>query len=147
MRLITYMLLGVYALPIFIISYAIWSTGGFSSRDGTVYVAQAISGSFFSLLRDTFGSIIVPLVTAYSITKSDGSSEIPKPTQHLLIVLILFFILVTGLYGFVKYYDTALAHFNDGKSDYGKLFQDVILTYAKETLAYIALTLGISIKK
>ncbi|MBK1888674.1 hypothetical protein Undi14_01410 [Undibacterium sp. 14-3-2] len=147
MRLITYMLLLVYALPIFLISYAAYSTEWFSSREGTVYVAHAISGPFFSLFRDTFGSIIVPLITAYSITKRENEMEIPKATIWFLMALIIFFVIVTGLYGIVKYNEEGLANFNVGTSDIPKLFQDVILMYAKETLAYIALVLGISLKK
>ena len=148
MRGITYLLLIVYAIPIFVIAFAGFATDGFSIKGATPLVAHAISGSFFSLFRDTFGSIIVPLVTAYSIDKRQVGEEISRHTIGLLVGLIGFFVLVTLLYGYVKFHEEDIATFNTEKiPDIATLFQDVILTYAKESLAYIALALGISLKK
>jgi len=153
MLYITYSLLGIYVLPLLFILFSLYSTDFYSLQNNTVYVADAVSGNFFSLFRDTFGSIIVPLVTAYSLPDRQPNSPVPKQTLALFFTLAGFFLLVVILYGVIKYYEIPLQKFNvaddAGKiiKDVPKVFFDTILAYAKETLAYIALILGISLKK
>ena len=150
---ITYSLLSVYAIPLFFISFALYSTNLFSLQNNTVYVADAISGNFCNLFRDTFGSIVVPLMTAYTLPTRTADKPVPQETFELFFSLLALFILATFLYGVIVYHESALAHFNiadsDGKvtKDLPKIFYSTITSYAKESLAYIALILGISLKK
>lgn len=153
MLLITYSLLGLYALPLAFILGAYYVSDGFELYSRTIYVADAISGTFFSLFRDTFGSIIMPLVTAYAVSTKDPNKEIPRQTLALFFTFVGLFLVVVLVYGLVKYSETDLQKFNEndenGKliKDMPKIFFDITLTYAKEILAYIALILGISLKK
>ena len=152
-KCITYSLLAVYAIPLFFISFALYATELFTLRNNTVYVADAISGSYFSLFRDTFGSIVVPLMTAYTLPTRAPDKPVPRETFELFFSLVAVFIIATILYGVVVYHESALTRFNiedaDGKiiKDLPKIFYASITSYAKESLAYIALILGISLKK
>lgn len=153
MQAIVYSLLFVYSLPLLFILLSVFTTDFFSARDDTVHIAHAMSGSFFSLFRDTFGSIIVPLITAYSIPTRQPDQPIPRQTLRLFFALIGIFLLTVLLYATITYYQDALAKFNEldaeGKltKDIPKTFLDTINTYGKETLAYVALLLGLSFKK
>lgn len=150
---ITYTLIFVYALPLFFILFSIYSTEFFSVRNNTIYVADAITGGFFNLFRDTFGSIIVPLVTAYTLPERKPDTPISKEVFGLFFVFIGLFLLAVLLYAVIRYSEDSLSHFNvddeNGKviKDIPKIFYDTITAYGKETLAYVALVLGISLKK
>jgi hypothetical protein len=153
MQAIVYSLLFVYSIPLLFIFLALYTTDFFAARDNTVYMADAISGSFFSLFRDTFGSIIVPMITAYSIPTRQPDQPISSQTLRLFFTLIGIFLLTVILYAVITYHQDALARFNEVGDD-GKLIKDIpkaffttITAYGKESLAYVALLLGLSFKK
>lgn len=153
MQKILYTLLLVYALPLIFIFYAVFATNYFSVRSDTVVVADAISGTFFNLFRDTFGSVIVPLVTAYSIPLRTADAPVPKPTINVFFTLVALFVATVILYALITYNHAALAKYDElsaeGKvvKDYVTIFTGTISSYGKELLAYIALLLGLSLKK
>ncbi len=153
MLYITYTLLLVYALPLFFILISIYATDFFTLQNNTIYVADAITGGFFNLFRDTFGSIIVPLVTAYSLPERKPNTPISKEVYGLFFTLIGLFLLAVILYAVIRYHEDGLKHFSvdDGSGklikDIPKIFYDTVTAYGKETLAYVALVLGISLKK
>lgn len=153
MQAIVYSLLFIYSIPLLFILLSLYTTDFFTARNNTVYMADAISGTFFSLFRDTFGSIIVPMITAYSIPTRQPNQPIPSETLRLFFTLTGIFLLTVVLYAFITYHQDALARFNDFDKD-GKLVKDIpaaffntINTYGKESLAYLALLLGLSFKK
>ncbi len=154
MTVIVYSLLFIYSLPLFSICFSIYVTDFFIVRgDDVVYMADAISSTFFSLFRDSFGSIIIPLVTAYSIPIRQPNQPIPRQTLYLFFTLMVIFLLAMILYAVVSYHHIALDKYYqeaaDGKlpKDVFKAFVNTITAYGKESLAYVALLLGLSLKK
>ncbi len=144
MQYILYVLLFIYGLPLIgIVLSAVWS-GFFSSEVQLVYIVSAINQTQLSLLRDTFGSLIIPLVTAYSIKTISSGQNVPKETKQLFTVLIVLFLVSLIFYGIVVSYENHLSKY--GMSIF-QSFKDLTLTYTKETLTYIGLTLGISLKR
>jgi hypothetical protein len=149
---ITYSLLLVYALPVFFIYMAAIKSDFFTVQDWTIYAANAITGASFNFFRDSFGTIVLPLLTAYSAPRREAGAKLPNETFYLFFSLIVFFVLVTILYAIVTCHVEDLGRFSIVKDnkiilDVPNVFQTTILAYGKETLAYIALVLGISIKK
>jgi hypothetical protein len=149
---IVYSLFVVYSLPLVFILLSVFMTDFFTEQNNTVYVADAVSGTFFRLFRDTFGAIIVPLVTAYSLPERKAGQPIPNETLRLFFTLLGMFVLTVVLYALIRYHQDALALYNEVNEkeitkNVPELFFNTITSYGKELLAYIALVLGISLKK
>jgi hypothetical protein len=153
MLFITYSLLVVYVLPIFLICLSAFTSNFFTLESNYVYIANAISGAYFTFFRDSFASIVIPLVTAYSIPQRDPEKGIPKATIGIFSVLLGMFVITTLLYALIKYREVYLAMYNEAPRegissiDIPQVFINTMLSYAKEILAYIALLLGITLKK
>ncbi len=141
MLYILYGLLIVYILPLLGIIASIVLSDQFLTNAPFVGVMGAIAISYVSTFRDILGSMIVPLVTAYSVPIS-GRHSIPSQTKVLFTFLALVFVSSAISYGLVVKHEVRIA-------TYGPIFaafRDLTLSHAKEALAYIALTIGISVK-
>jgi len=143
MQYVLFGVLGVYTLPLFGIVLSIAVTQIFRVEALILYVVAAISSSYLGSLRDIFGSIIVPLVTAYSIPIRKDPKKLPAETLRLFVVLAALFVLSSISYGIVMASEPVVKTY--GGSIF-ESFRDVTLTQTKEMLTYIALTIGITFK-
>lgn len=139
-------------MPLLFIAISLVSTDFFATRTPLVDMVATFSSTFLSQFRDTFGTLLVPMVTAYSVPIRAQGEPVPRQTLILFFVLIAIFVLTVALYAGVTYNLDKLAKFNEWKDD--KLIKDVsgtylntITSYGKESLAYIALLLGLTLKK
>jgi len=146
MLYLTYLALGLYSIPLITIVAAAITSQLFASESQLVYIAGKIALTFLKNLWESFGVLIVPMVTAFSIPIREADKNIPRKTLWLISVLAFLFLLSIGLYGIIssEKYQGRVEHF--GKETLGA-FSDVTVSYIKGFLSYFALTLGISFKK
>lgn len=146
MLYLTYLVLGLYSLPLITIVAAAIASQLFASESQLIYIAGKISMTFLKNLWEYFGVIIVPMITAFSIPIRVADQNIPRKTLWLISVLAFLFLLSIALYGIISSvkYQTRIENF--GKETWGA-FSDVTVSYIKGFLTYFALTLGISFKK
>ncbi len=144
MQYILYWVLGIYALPLFgVVISMVWSNV-FSSEKEVMYVVSAISETNLSYLRNTFGSIIVPLVTAYSVPIRSTEQNISSMTKWVFTFLIILFVISSISYGIVVSNEEKLKHF--GEAIFNS-YRDITNVHMKEALVYIAMTIGITVKR
>ncbi|SEK10703.1 MULTISPECIES: hypothetical protein [unclassified Variovorax] len=148
---ILYPILVVYFLPILAIAWAAIITDGFAADNVSLSFAQVMASDFYGALRQTIGVIFVPFLTAYAVKIVSAEARIPISTAALFYILLSFFVLTVVMYGVVDVNRERLAHYDttvDGKQvSLPVFFRAATTTYAKELLAYIAIVLGISLKK
>ncbi len=141
---IVWIMLALYALPLISILVAIITSLSFRMESAAVIVAAAIAEDFSKNLRETFGSLVVPLLTAFAIKHVGADEEVPPRTLAIFGTLAVMFLVSVLTHAFV----TGNADF---VKDYGQAtftaFSDVTASYSKEALTFIALTIGISLKK
>ncbi len=146
MQYILYLVLFTYALPLIGVIISAVLSNFFQVNDKSIYVASAISAINASSLRDIFGSIIVPLVTTYSIHIGPPGEEtkIPLATKSLFTVFIILFISSSIFYGIVVSNADSLKNYSE---DIFNTFRNITAAHMKEALIYVAMTLGITVKK
>jgi hypothetical protein len=125
------------------------------------YISAVIRG--WSVFKDVFSSLIIPLITAYSV-KSIGTEEVSyKVRLFLTYLVILLFLSMIGN-AMVSAVDlssisTELNKYDDGTTVPILTLEEINLTkdtitdlqettsnYVKDCLTYIALTIGITYK-
>jgi len=143
MQYILCLVLIIYALPLLLIVISALSTDFFALERDIIYVASAISAINSGYFRDIFGSIIVPLVTAFSIQIS-RDQKIPRATLTLFTFFVVLYVLSSIFYGVVVSKEEKLKHF--GEAIFNS-FRDITGANMKETLIYIAMTIGITVKR
>ena len=88
--------------------------------------------------------MLVPLVTAFSIKLGTPDQKVPRATILVFTSFIGLFITSSILYGIV-------IHNEDNLNNFGKnifvSFKEITSANMKETLMYIALTIGLTVKK
>ena len=110
-----------------------------------VDIVGIISKTHFTTLRDIFSSIIVPLVTAFSVPSLTPQKIIPKETKILFSVFILLFIISILAHGYILFSEEQIVkEYKDGTFTN---YSNITLYYCKEILTYIALTLGLSLRR
>lgn len=147
MLYLTYLSLGLYSLPLIAIVAAAITSQLFASESQLIYIAGKISITFLKNLWESFGVLIVPMITAFSIPiQKAGDNIIPRKTLWLISVLAFLFLLSISMYGIIssEKYQGRIKLFGKETSD---AFSDVTVSYIKGFLSYFALTLGISFKK
>ena len=146
MQYILYSIIFIYSIPLLAIFFSILNSSFFTLHKSSVLIIAFIAKTHFVYLRDVFSSILVPLVTAYSLSKITSDKIIPKQTKILFTVLIIIFIISIFSHGSILYSEP---EFNNRIYDHVTFdnYSNITLYYSKEVLAYIALTLGISLKK
>lgn len=146
-----YPILVVYFLPVLAIAWAAIVTDGFRQDSVSVTFAQVMASEFYESLRQTIGVIFLPFLTAYAVKVESTQSKIPISTATLFFILLVFFVITVIVYGVVEIRQPTLDRFNtqiDGKDfSLRVFFKATTSTYAKELLAYIAVVLGVSLKK
>src|SRR5713226_2142132 len=111
MQYILYGVLGIYSLPLIGVAAAALFSGFFSHEIEFVYLVGAISNSYINLLRDSFGTMVVPLVTAFSIEVRSSGQIVPKRTKILFTYLVLMFLLSISFFGIVSIYEERLTKY------------------------------------
>lgn len=146
---ITYPLLGVYFLPVAMMGYAAWMGNALMDSAHSVPLAEAVSGAFSDHLRTTLGTIMMPFITAYAVDPRLADGRIPGSTVVLFAALLGGLLLVTALYGYVEYQRAELSRaameVGGKETNVYELLGATLLTYAKETLGYVALVLGVTV--
>ena len=147
---ITYPMLFVYFLPILVIWIAAWHSGLFVNDSALLYYARAITGPFYDGFRASLGTIVLPFVTAYAVKDRLANHRVPGETLFLFIILLAIFLGVTLLYGVIDHHRSTLLRATetiDGHTvNVYEIFRDTAMTYARETVGYIALVLGIALR-
>ena len=147
---ITYPMLFVYFLPILVIWVAAWHSGMFVNDSALLYYARAITGPFYDSFRASLGTIVLPFVTAYAVKDRLTNHRVPGETLFLFCILLAIFLGVTLLYGVIDLHRQTLLRATqtiDGRDvSVYVIFRDTAMTYAKETVGYIALVLGIALR-
>lgn len=157
---ITAPLLLLYFAPVLALYWAALSTEYFASDPyGRIGVGRAIAGPLFDTLRATLSAVFVPFVMAYAVKNRSLNQSIPLPTLGILYVF-LFFLVASGLlYGIVEANQVTLgdhpaaeagsaAEGNPSKVTLTmyEVYRDISIAYAKESLTFVALVLGIAMR-
>jgi hypothetical protein len=140
----TIVILAIYCLPILEILYACIASSAFVHYAGSVSFTHALSGGYLSFVRDSFGIVVVPLLTAYAAAKPSGDFLQSRERLLLLYILLGFFVIAILLYAIVEVHADAIKNYGDAYYD---RFSKTTSTYAKELLTYVALVLGVSVNK
>ena len=141
---IVWIILALYSLPLLGIPFSVIATNGFRDESVFVHIFGSIAVEFLQNLRDIFGSMIVPLLMAFAVRNIGANDQVPRRTMAIFATLAaLFFVSVVSV-GLVKTYEDGIKH-HDPKVY--EAFGSVTRSYSKELLTYIALTLGISLRK
>ena len=159
---ITAPLLLLYFAPVIALYWAALSTEFFASDpSGRIGVGRAIAGPLFDTLRATLSAVFVPFVMAYAIKNRTLNQAIPFPTLAILYVFLAFLVASGMLYGIVEAKQVALGDHpalesgsvaaGDGSSHRATLtmyevYRDISVAYAKESLTFVALVLGIAMR-
>lgn len=151
LHVITYPLLVAYFLPVIVIYLVALGTDYFANNTkGYLEFAQAIAGPFFDTVRTTMGAIFVPFVMAYAVKDRQVGDPIPVSTLTIFSVFLGFFMASTILYGLVEWREVTLRRSTftvAGKSvDPYQVFLNTASAYARESLTYLALVLGIALR-
>lgn len=151
LHVITYPLLVTYFLPVLAIYWVAFSTSYFlNDIDGLLGFAQAIAGPFFDTARTTMGAIFVPFVMAYAVKDRLVDDPIPSSTLIIFCVFLSLFLMSTVLYGLVEWRVVTLKRnvISIGGKDMEiyEVYRNTALAYARESLTYIALVLGIALR-
>ncbi len=104
----------------------------------------------FEKFRDAYGSVIIPLITGYSIQVSPESRDIPKNIQKFILFLLFLLLLSTLSNGIVhanidRLKKDEISSQNQKITLYN-ILERTTSNYVKDNLSYIALTIGISLK-
>jgi hypothetical protein len=148
---ITYPLLFVYFLPVLVIFGVTVATEMYASDpDGMLNVAPVIAGPYFDTLRATVGAIFVPFVMAYAVKDRQADQPLPVSTLVIFGVFLAFFLAATTLFGLIEWRAVTISRttvaFNGKDVPVTELLRTTVLSYAKESLTYVALVLGIALR-
>ncbi|MEJ2801592.1 hypothetical protein WAE61_06915 [Comamonadaceae bacterium PP-2] len=161
LQAITAPLLLLYFAPVLALYWAALSTEFFASDPNErIGVGRAIAGPLFDTLRATLSAVFVPFVMAYAIKNRSPSQAIPLPTLGILYVFLGFLVASGLLYGIVEAHRLTLRDHpastldsagSDGNSPNATLtmyevYRDISIAYAKESLTFVALVLGIAMR-
>jgi len=138
-----YVLLAIYSLPLVGIILSALMSDLFSSEIQMVYVVAAISDAFGKLLRDLFGNLFVALLCVYSVPLGSRKQIIPKERRGIFYFFVVLLFLGILLYGVIVAFEGRIRNYG---VDTFQGFKEIALSYPREALTYIALTLGISLK-
>lgn len=141
---IAWVILALYTLPLLGILFSLVVSEGFARESPAVYVVGSITEEFLQTLRDTFGSLMVPLLTAFAVKSVGADERVPRRTMAIFLALAALFVVSVVSVGLVKFYQEGITR-HDPKVY--EAFQSVTRAYAKEFLTYIALTIGISLRR
>lgn len=158
---ITAPLLLLYFAPVLVLYWAALSTEFFASDPyGRIGVGRAIAGPLFDTLRATLSAVFVPFVMAYAVKNRSMNQSIPLPTLGLLYVFLAFLVASGMLYGIVEAHQVTLgdhpaaeagnaaAEGSASKATFTmyEVYRDISIAYAKESLTFVALVLGIAMR-
>ena len=147
-----YPILVIYFLPVLVILGVAFETNLFKDDTRAIDFARIISSDFYDAFRVTLGSIFVPLITVYSVQITTTQSKLPPATIALFFILILLLLLTIVAVCLVELQSVTLLRY-DKRDSAGKTisvylnFKSTTTAYAKELLAYIAIALGVTLKK
>lgn len=146
---VTYTMLALYALPLFVIAIVAFATEGFSRSTLGLDFTISIAGVFMSPTRDALGTFVVPFIMAYSVTTVRRGSGMEHEALQLFVLLVALFLLSLCTHCIVDMRLDQLIHQlkTDDQDRLHEIRQNLpALTqaYIKETLAYVSLILGIS---
>ena len=142
---VAYIVMGLYCLPLFGIMLCLVASHGFATPSWTVVLVDIVSREFLRGARDTFGSMIVPLLMAFAVKSLGPDDRVPGRTFALFLVLSVLFVLGVITSGLVEMKKDLLPQFSEEVT--ADNLPSVARAYPKEILIYIAMTLGISVKK
>jgi hypothetical protein len=148
---ITYPLLFAYFLPVLVILAVTVMTDVYvSDESGLLAVAPVIAGPYFETLRATMGAIFVPFVMAYAVKDRQADQPLPGSTLAIFCVFLGFFLLATILYGLIEWRAPTVSRttflFEGREVPVTDFLRSTMQSYAKESLTYIALVLGIALR-
>lgn len=157
---ITAPLLLLYFAPVLALYWAALTTEFFASDpSGRIGVGRAIAGPLFDTLRATLSAVFVPFVMAYAVKNRSLNQSIPLPTLGILYVFLVFLVASGVLYGIVEAHQVTLGDHPAAEATSAaegspskvtltmyEVYRDISIAYAKESLTFVALVLGIAMR-
>src|SRR5262249_47845973 len=102
--------LTLYALPLFGILLSLVVSNGFGVESSAVYVVGIIADEFVRDLRATFGSMVVPLLTAFAVKTIGADEKVPARTMAIFASLAALFVLSAMAFALVSYNKDQIIH-------------------------------------
>jgi len=143
MQPILYSLFLCYLLPLIAMLVSVVTSQLFQTDASLITTTAAISTTFLDSIRTGIGTLLIPLITAYSVQIRHRNENIPVQTKWLIRFLILVFILSFTLHGVIVAHQERLVEYSPQAFD---VFKSTSLLYTKELLSYISVVIGISAK-
>src|SRR5437773_7576813 len=81
---IVWVVLALYALPL-LATFAALLGVDVKEESKAVYVVGTVTKEFAGSLRETFGTIVVPLLTAFAIKSIDANGAVPARTLAIFL--------------------------------------------------------------
>ena len=144
MQIILYIVIAIYSLPLIGVVFSFFHSDAFSLQSQIIYIVESMATTHLSLIRDTLGTIFVPLLAAFSIKIRSSEEKVPYTTICLIVVLAVFIVVSAISFGVIKAYEKRLIQF--GQTVFNS-YRDISLSYVREYLIYFAMTLGVGIPK
>lgn len=139
---VSIVVVGVYYIPLLFALLAAIQTDFFTSASEDPSAPSQVPRllEFFnSFARDSLATLFVPLITTYTVLRTEISGKLPVRAFVLLSIFLAAFLLAMYLY--VRIDLPGLKR--HGIAD----FSSVLMSYAKESLTYVALVLGGTAKR
>lgn len=133
-------LLIVYSAPIVFFILATATSYSFSVQSVWVKIAEAVTGVYGAGLRETIGNVMMPLITAFAVTRNT-KDKISQPTKQLFWFLFSLFVASITCRVLIDAFKGNIQEF--GKS-YIEAFSTSAAAYIKEALICLVLLVGVS---
>lgn len=137
------MLLALYATPLATVATAFFASDHFNKYAASVGFGTYISTAY-AQVHDVIGKLLLPFFAAFSIPRIKSGMRPPLNSVILIAVFVILTLAGWGLNAAADLYSGRLENFGQGTA---KVYQDLTGEYLKEGLTYIALLLGVSLKK
>ncbi|HVN83826.1 MAG TPA: hypothetical protein VMW17_03180 [Candidatus Binatia bacterium] len=142
MILILFVVLFLYSIPLLAIAAAALATICTADPATWIVVAGAVSQTFVLGLRDTVGALVVPLLALFAIPQVTAATPVSRATKAIVVVFgSIFLAAVAGCAWASIKSDTITGALGAASSN---PFPEVVKSYGKESLTYIALVIGLS---
>jgi len=145
---VCYVLLTLYALPLFIVLFAFLVSSGFTVSSRSIDFSIALAGLYASEIRETLGTFVIPFITAYAVAGVQKERRVEARTLWLFFSLTTLFLISVVVYSAVQtQIDVMLSQTAldaDRMMESKDNFLNMSSAYVKELLVYISLLIGIT---
>jgi hypothetical protein len=141
MQQILYLLLFCYLLPLIGMLASAVTSKLFQTDSALVTMTASVSGTFLESVRTGLATLLIPLITAYTVELRHPEDEIPPERKRLIRFLFAVFILSFGLNGVILSQGDRLVGYSAQVFD---AFKNMSLFYTRELLGYISIAIVVA---